>query len=62
MMHKSLMGNFPRPPELGDDESIGINLTPTLKDVSLYTLRDLGGLIDYNQIYKEDFVWFSVTE
>ena len=62
MMHKSLMGDFPRPPELGDDESIGVNLTPTLKDVSLYTLRDLGGLIDYNQINKEDFVWFSVTE
>ena len=62
MMHMSLMGDFPQPPELGDDESIGINLTPTLKDISLYTLRALGRLIDLNWIQKEDFVWFSVTE
>ena len=57
------MGDFPRPPEFGDDEEeIGINLTPTLKDVSLYTLRDLGGLIDYSTDVKSDFVWFAVTE
>jgi len=63
MMHGSLMGDFPRPPKIRDDEeTIGINLTPTLKDVSLYVLRDLGGLIDYNEVHKEDFVFFLVTE
>jgi hypothetical protein len=62
MHHKSMMGDFPRPPELGDSDRIGINLTPTLKDVSLYTLRDLGGLIDFNPVHKEDFVWFAITE
>jgi len=61
--YKTLSGEFPRPPELGDDvDKIGINLTPTLEDVSLYTLRDLGGLIDYNPVHKEDFVWFAITE
>jgi hypothetical protein len=55
-------GRLSPAPELGDDESIGINLTPTLKDISLYTLRALGRLIDFNRIQKEDFVWFSVTE
>ena len=63
LMHKSMMGEFPRPPELGDGEFEGSdNLTPTLKDVSLYTLRDLGGLIDFNPTHKEDFVWFAITE
>jgi len=58
-----LMGDFPRPPELGDDpDEIGINLTPTMDDVALYTMRDLGGLIDYNKTHKEDFVWFAITE
>ena len=63
MLHKSLMGEFPRPPELGAyNDTNSINLTPTLTDVSLYTLRDLGGLIDYNPVHKEDFVWFAITE
>jgi len=63
MMQTSLMGDFPRPPELGDDVSrIGENLTPTLQDVSTYTLRDLGGLIDFHPKHKEDFVWFAITE
>ena len=63
MLHGSLMGDFPRPPELGDDENlVGENLTPTLEDVTTYTLRDLGGLIDYHPESKEDFVWFAVTE
>jgi len=61
--YKTLSGIFPRPPELGNDvDKIGINLTPTLEDVSLYTLRDLGGLVDYNPVHKEDFVWFAITE
>jgi len=67
MHYRSHTGDFPRPPELGDVEDgngngNGINLTPTLEDVSLYTLRDLGGLIDFNPVYKEDFVWFAITE
>ena len=61
-MYKVLMGDFPRPPELEDNTTIGVNLTPTLEDVSLYTLRDLGGLIDYDPVHKEDFVWFAITE
>ena len=61
-MYKVLMGDFPRPPELEDNATIGVNLTPTLEDVSLYTLRDLGGLIDYDPVHKEDFVWFAITE
>eukprot|EP00588_Corethron_pennatum_P010517 CAMPEP_0194270546 /NCGR_PEP_ID=MMETSP0169-20130528/4511_1 /TAXON_ID=218684 /ORGANISM="Corethron pennatum, Strain L29A3" /LENGTH=534 /DNA_ID=CAMNT_0039012633 /DNA_START=219 /DNA_END=1823 /DNA_ORIENTATION=- len=63
MHHSTLMGVFPRPPELEDNSALfEVNLTPTLKDVSLYTLRDLGGLVDYHETYKEDFVWFAVTE
>jgi len=62
MMHRSMMGDFPRPPDEKWDQSNGINLTPTLEDVSLYTLRDLGGLIDYHEKHKEDFVWFAITE
>jgi len=63
MMHESLMGDFPRPPELGDDKNlIGENLTPSMEDVTTYTLRDLGGLIDYHPKHKEDFVWFAITE
>jgi len=62
MMHRSMMGDFPRPPDEKWDQSNGINLTPTLEDVSLYTLRDLGGLIDYHERHKEDFVWFAITE
>ncbi len=61
-LYKDLMGDFPRPPDVVVNDTIGINLTPTLNDVSLYTLRDLGGLIDYNAIHKEDFVWFAITE
>jgi len=59
MMFRQIMGAFPRPLDFDSNE---INLTPTLDDVSLYTLRDLGGLIDYNPVHKEDFIWFAVTE
>jgi len=62
MHYKNLMGVFPRPPALVKNRTMGINLTPTLEDVSLYTLRDLGGLIDYHPVHKEDFVWFAITE
>jgi len=61
MLFKNLMGSFPRPLD-GQQNRTGINLTPTLEDVSLYTLRDLGGLIDYHPEHKEDFVWFAITE
>ncbi len=61
MLFKNLMGRFPRPLDVQQNRT-GINLTPTLDDVSLYTLRDLGGLIDYNPVHKEDFVWFAITE
>ena len=37
--------------------------TPTYDDVALYTLRDLGGLIQYNENNEdEDFIWFAITE
>lgn len=37
--------------------------TPTYDDVALYTLRDLGGLIQYNENNDdEDFIWFAITE
>lgn len=62
MLYKSLMGDFPRPPELAYNDTDFMDLTPTLTDVSLYTLRDLGGLIDYSPVHKEDFVWFAITE
>jgi len=62
MHYKSLMGVFPRPPGLAQNRTMGINLTPTLEDVSLHTLRDIGGLIDYHPVHKEDFIWFAITE
>jgi hypothetical protein len=38
------------------------SLTPTYEDVELYTLRDLGGLMDFDETYREDFIWFGITE
>ena len=38
------------------------SLTPTYEDVELYTLRDLGGLLDFDDTYREDFIWFGITE
>jgi len=59
--YKTLMGDLPEPPVgvVGKQQN---SKTPTMEDVALYTIRDLGGLVDFDERYKEDFIWFSVTE
>mmetsp|Transcript_8512 Transcript_8512/g.20992 ORF Transcript_8512/g.20992 Transcript_8512/m.20992 type:complete len:505 (-) Transcript_8512:2143-3657(-) len=54
--YRDLMGQLPEPPTTAGSR------TPTLNDVALYTIRDLGGLIDANKDYKEDFIFFVITE
>jgi len=54
--YQTLMGDLPQPPEFEQSK------TPTMDEVALYTIRDMGGLIDFNEIHKEDFIWFAVTE
>ena len=60
MMHNMYQnkhfGDLPQPPEIPESP------TPTLEDVELYILRDLGGLADFHNQYKEDFLWFGITE
>ena len=60
MMHNQyeskFMGRLPQPPGKND------SLTPTYEQVEHYTLRDLGGLEDFHETYREDFVWFGITE
>eukprot|EP00536_Pseudo-nitzschia_multiseries_P000706 jgi/Psemu1/300275/fgenesh1_kg.9_\ len=55
-MHRDLMGSLPTPPGLKNSR------TPTLNDVAFYTIRDLGGMIDAHPEYKEDFIFFLITE
>ena len=51
------VGQLPELPEMDNSR------TPTYDDVALYTLRDLGGLIQYNENNDdEDFIWFAITE
>ena len=54
--NKVFMGDLPQPPSKKD------SLTPTYEDVELHTLRDLGGLADFHTTYREDFIWFGITE
>jgi len=54
--NKVFMGDLPQPPSKKD------SLTPTYEDVELHTLRDLGGLVDFHTTYREDFIWFGITE
>ena len=34
----------------------------TFEDVELHTLRDLGGLMKFNEAHDEDYIWFGITE
>uniref|UniRef100_A0A7S4AB24 Sulfotransferase domain-containing protein n=1 Tax=Pseudo-nitzschia australis TaxID=44445 RepID=A0A7S4AB24_9STRA len=54
--YRDLMGLLPTPP------SHSRSKTSTFDDVARYTIRDLGGLIDANENYKEDFMMFLITE
>ena len=36
--------------------------TPTYEEVEASILRDLGGLQNFNFTYREDYIWFGITE
>lgn len=56
IMHRKFFGLLPQPP------SVTNSTTPTYEDVELYTLKDLGGLVDFDETYREDYIWFGITE